>query len=144
MRKRQRPKKSKDILMQAKEKIRSAFFVTFNGNCKKALVLYQSCFGGKLYFDSLSPSVGRTKEPIVSGCLMAYGITIYGSDLVQDEGRHTGNHIALFIQCRNTTERWDYLQKLLPAASLCGLKKSKGQILIEAKDSFDVVWVFGI
>ena len=35
-----------------KEKLISAVFLTFSGNCKKALTFYQACFGGTLQFET--------------------------------------------------------------------------------------------
>lgn len=33
-------------------KVTSAIFITFSGNCIKALKFYQSCFGGTLRFET--------------------------------------------------------------------------------------------
>ncbi|HET8803720.1 MAG TPA: hypothetical protein VFM72_04015, partial [Aequorivita sp.] len=64
-------------------KTRSAVFITFSGNCKKALTFYQSCFGGVLQLETFEEELESYNEmPIVSGSLLADGITIHGSDLV--------------------------------------------------------------
>lgn len=130
--------------MLKRESIKSAFFITFRGDCKKALTLYQTCFGGKLYFDTFDEPIAEIHEtPVISGFLIADKLTIYGSDLVHNEGRRMGNNMAIFVYCNNKKERLDYLKKLdnrLPHHS----KKYPNQKLIEIVDAFDVRWVFGI
>ncbi len=130
--------------MQATEKIRSAFFITFNGNCKRALFLYQSCFGGKLDFENLTPSIGLKETPVVSGCLFSEGIIIYGSDLVHDEGRRTGNHMAFYIQCSSVQERLSLIKNLDSGKQYSTYEALCRQKLIEVIDVFGVVWIFGI
>ncbi len=127
--------------MQTKQKIKSAFFITFNGNCRKALMLYQTCFGGELSFDTFKSSiVGLEELPVVSGFLISDKISIYGSDLVHNEGRRTGNHIAMYVQCDSHNERLLYLQKLDSNPT----ENYEEEKLIEIVDAFDVVWVFGV
>ena len=130
--------------MQAKEKIRSAFFITFNGNCKRALTLYQSCFGGKLVFENLTPSMGLTEIPVVSGCLVSEGIIIYGSDLGHDEGRRPGNHMAFYIHCSSVKERLSLIKKIDSCERYSTYEALGRQKLIEVTDAFGVVWIFGI
>lgn len=127
--------------MQAKEKITSAFYITFNGNCKKALSLYQNCFGGRLHFDTFKEPIAGLKElPVINGSLVSGKVTIFGSDLVHNEGRKTGNAIAIYIQCDSHSERLSYLQKLDNRSS----GHDAEQKLLEITDPFGVVWVFGI
>lgn len=127
--------------MQTRDKIKSAFFITFNGNCKRALKLYQTCFGGELYFDTFAQSITGLEElPVVGGFFISNKITIYGSDLVHNEGRRTGNHIALYVYCDSHEERLLYLQTLVANVP----ENYKEQKLIEITDLYGVVWVFGV
>lgn len=129
--------------MQAKQKINSAFFITFSGDCKKALTMYQSCFGGNLYFSTFDESIAGIKEsPIVSGSLISEKITVYGSDLVHNEGRRVGNFMSIYIHCNDFNERLNYLKKL--NNNLRDYSKYAEQKLIEIIDPFDVHWIFGI
>lgn len=131
--------------MHTKNKIKSAFFVTFSGNCKKALTLYQSCFGGDLYFDTFDETMAGFEElPVISGSLISEKITIYGSDLVHNEGRRVGNFMSIYIHCDNYGERMNYLKKLDPNLKDCSPLRYVEQKLIEITDSFEVRWVFGI
>lgn len=79
------------------DKLISAVFITFFGNCKQALTFYQSCFGGLLQFETFEKEIQGYRElPVVSGSLVSEKIIIHGSDLVHNEGRKIGNYI-LFI-----------------------------------------------
>lgn len=127
------------------EKVKSAIFITFSGNCKKALTLYQCCFGGNLQFEYFDKPLAGFKElPVVNGSLIADSIAIYGSDLVHDEGRKIGNHLSIFMHCNKYIERLFYLQKLSTHKQHCSPKKYVEQKLIEITDPFGVKWLFGL
>ncbi|MGY0041025.1 hypothetical protein [Pedobacter sp. NJ-S-72] len=80
------------------DKFRSVVFVTFSGNCKKALSFYQSCFGGLLQIETFEKELsGYIEKPVVSGSLVSDRIIIHGSDLVHNEGRKLGNYISIFF-----------------------------------------------
>lgn len=125
-------------------KTRSAVFITFSGNCKKALTFYQSCFGGILQLELLKEELNAYKEmPIVSGSLLADGITIHGSDLVHNEGRKLGNYMAVFFECENPNDRRKLIEKLVADKHLLE-GNNDAQNLIELTDAFDVRWVLAI
>jgi uncharacterized glyoxalase superfamily protein PhnB len=131
--------------MSEKENIKSAFFITFSGNCKKALTIYQACFGGVLHFDTFDKPIDGIKDsPIVSGSLISEKMTIHGSDLVHNQGRQIGNHIAIYIACDSHEQRLYYLQKLDNNHQYDSLKKYSDQKLIEIVDAFNVAWIFGV
>jgi len=117
----------------------SAVFITFAGNCRKALTCYQACFGGTLRFETLELK-GYTEIPVVSGSLVSDSIIIHGSDLVSDEGRIPGNYMAVFLHCKTAEERQALIQKLQ------GNKKMNydEQKLVEITDAFDVRWILGV
>ncbi|WPR76341.1 hypothetical protein [Algoriphagus sp. NG3] len=122
----------------------SAVFITFSGNCKKALTFYQSCFGGVLRLKSFENELPANKEIVVSGSLLADGITIHGSDLVHNEGRKLGNYISIFLGCKDRDERRDLIEKLA-GTKMKPIDGNHGdQKLIELTDPFDVRWVLGV
>lgn len=122
-------------------KVTTAIFITFSGNCKKALSFYQTCFGGLLQFENFEKKVyGYPEIPVVSGSLVAEGIIIHGSDLVHNEGRKVGNYISIFLHCKNTQDRKELIEKLKVDE-----KNNYGdQKLIEVTDAFDVRWILSI
>lgn len=127
------------------DKLISAVFITFSGNCKKALSFYQTCFGGVLQFETFEKEVqGFTDMPVVSGSLVSDKIIIHGSDLVHNEGRKIGNYISIFLHCKNTAERKELIKKLEFDKKNSFVNNYDDQKLIELTDGFDVRWVLGV
>lgn len=119
-------------------------FITFSGNCKRALSFYQSCFGGQLQFETFKKELdGYPEMPVVSGSLVADKIMIYGSDLVHNEGRILGNYISVFLHCRNIHERKELIRKMNFEQKLF-FNSNDDQKLIELIDAFDVRWILGV
>lgn len=126
------------------DKLISAIFITFSGNCKKALSFYQTCFGGLLQFETFEKEVGFPEMPVVSGSLVSDRIIIHGSDLVHNEGRRLGNYISIFLYCKNTDDRKGLIEKLKSDKKNFYLNNDDDQKLIEVTDVFDVRWILGI
>lgn len=127
------------------DKLRSAIFITFSGNCKKALTFYQACFGGLLQFETFGKEMeGYTEMPIISGSLISDRIIIHGSDLVHNEGRIPGNYMAVFLHCKSTSDRKVLIEKLQFGKGNFSIQSNSDQKLIEITDSFDVKWVLGV
>ena|SRR5690606_36367499 len=123
----------------------SAVFITFSGNCKKALTFYQTCFGGTLQVESFEKKIlGYPRVPVIIGSLFSDRVIIHGSDLVHDEGRTLGNYMSIFLPCKNVTDRQLLIQKLVPDKKPLVAGNEDSQTLIEVTDAFDVRWVLGI
>lgn len=126
-------------------KLTSAVFVTFSGNCKKALTFYQTCFGGTLQFETFEEALqGFVEMPVVCGSLISDRVIIHGSDLVHDEGRKLGNYMSIFLHCKNTFDRKRLIEKLESDQANRFAKNHDEQTLIEVTDAFDVRWVLGV
>ncbi|WP_316814286.1 glyoxalase [Pedobacter heparinus] len=126
------------------DRLISAVFITFSGNCKKALSFYQTCFGGLLQFETFEEVLGYTEMPVVSGSLIADRIIIHGSDLVHNEGRKLGNYISIFLHCKNAWYRKELIEKLKSDKMNFFVNNDEDQRLIEITDAFDVRWILGI
>lgn len=127
------------------DKFMSAVFITFSGNCKKALTFYQTCFGGLLQFETFEKELeGYIEMPVVSGSLVSDRIIIHGSDLVHNEGRKLGNYISVFLYCENAYDRKELIEKLEFDKKNHFTRKDEDQKLIEVVDAFDVRWVLGV
>lgn len=123
----------------------SAIFITFSGNCRKALTYYQSCFGGTLQLETFPGRVrGGIGKPVISGSLVSDRIVMYGSDLVHEEGRITGNYMAVFLRCRNGEERQQWIRKLRGDNRPDFFVSEEPPKLIELTDLFEVRWVLAI
>jgi PhnB protein len=133
------------MIQHNKDKLRSAIFITFSGNCRKALTFYQTCFGGKLTLQSFEKKLqGYTGLPVVSGSLVSDSISIHGSDLVHNEGRKLGNYISIFLLFKNTHDRKELIEKLEFDKKNHFVKNYDDEKLVEVTDAFDVRWVLGI
>lgn len=123
----------------------SAVFITFPGNCKKALTFYQACFGGILQFETFEKALpGYTDTLVVNGSLVSDRVVMHGSDLVHDEGRKLGNYISIFLSCHDTFERKELIGKLQPGKKNLFTNNVDDQTLVEVTDAFDVRWVLGV
>lgn len=127
------------------DRLISAVFITFSGNCKKALHFYQTCFGGRLQFEIFDKEIqGYTERPVISGSLVSDRIIIYGSDLVHNEGRKLGNYISIFLHCKNIQERGELIKKLEPGKKDFLTHNDEAQKLVELTDGFDLRWVLAV
>lgn len=123
----------------------SAIFITFPGNCRKALTYYQTCFGGTLQFETFAMELdGYTEMPVVNGSLVSDSLVIYGSDLVHDEGRTLGNYLSIFLHCKNTDDRRALIKKLRFYKHHFFSNHDDEQKLVELTDAFDVRWVLAV
>lgn len=126
------------------DKMVSAIFLTFSGNCKEALTFYQNCFGGTLQFEIFEKELqGYTEKPVVSGSLVADSIVIHGSDLVHKEGRILGNYMAIFRHCTNQYVRKELIGKLKCSENHFSIDNDEDK-LIEIVDAFEVRWVLAV
>ncbi len=128
-----------------RDKFVSAIFITFSGNCKKALTFYQTCFGGTLQVETFEKELqGYTEMPVVIGSLVSDMIIIHGSDLVHNEGRTLGNYMSIFLHCKNSYDRQALIEKLEVNKRNFSAGNDDGQKLVEVTDVFDVRWILGI
>jgi len=126
---------------QNQDRLASGIFVTFSGNCKEALTFYQTCFGGILHFETFDEELYRnTKRPVIIGSLISQRIIIHGSDLVHDSGRRVGNHLSIFLPCKDQDESRVLIGKLSASRGIVPMNYEE-QKLIEVTDAFDVTWV---
>lgn len=132
------------MLLPNSDKLTGGIFITFAGNCKKALTFYQTCFGGTLHFETFDKELqGYKEKPVISGSLVADNIVIHGSDLVHNEGRKIGNYISVFLPFKNEDDRKLLIDKLR-GNSLLSTSNDEEQKLVEITDAFDVRWILGV
>lgn len=123
-------------------KFMCAVFLTFSGNCKEALMFYQTCFGGTLQFETFEKELQDYPQmTVVSGSLVSDSIIIHGSDLVHNEGRIPGNHMAIFVYCPENDIRKELTEKLESNKPDFLIRSYEDDKLIEIVDVFDIRWV---
>ncbi|MBD1426024.1 VOC family protein [Sphingobacterium arenae] len=133
------------MIVSNRDKCASAVFITFSGNCREALAFYQTCFGGSLLLEPFETEwQGHPEKPIVIGSLFSDSITIYGSDLVYNEGRKVGNYMAVFLHCKTVGERQSLIEKLGSGTAYSATVDQEGQKLVEIIDMFEVRWILAM
>ncbi|ANH81126.1 hypothetical protein A8C56_09165 [Niabella ginsenosidivorans] len=124
-------------------------YLTFNGNCREAMIFYRGCLGGELHFLTLAESAAGMQLPeymgsyILQASLRASGIEIIATDIVPEEGWHCGNNIALLMECQSLNELLTVYrrlgkegisyQRVVPAAG--------GNYIGTLKDKFGIRWM---
>lgn len=133
------------MLFQRTDQLMNGIFITFSGNCKKALQFYQTCFGGKLYFEAFGKEIsGYSQCPVIIGSLISDQIVIHGSDLVHDEGRKIGNYLSILLNCKDAVDRKLLIDKLEVNRSISCTPDENIHSLVEITDAFDVRWLLAI
>lgn len=85
-------------------------YLSFSGNCREAMLFYQSCLGGELVFQTIGESPmaekmpAQMKELILQATLTHRNMVLMGSDMVSDEGLIHGNAVSLSLTCSSEEE----------------------------------------
>lgn len=123
----------------------SGVHLTFSGNCRDAMTFYQDCLGGELCFMEFEgPLFTYPHLPVISATLVTDHLTLMASDLVHDEGRKSGNYMAILLECGDAEERIDLVQKLTKGVSDHAYEELRDLALIEFIDAFEVRWMLGV
>ncbi len=85
-------------------------YLTFNGNCKEAMIFYQQCLGGELRFQTIgeSPLSGempkQMKSCIVHSILTKGDLVLMASDIIGKKGLVKGNAVCLSLHCNSVQQ----------------------------------------
>jgi PhnB protein len=85
-------------------------YLTFNGNCRKAMLFYQECLGGKLTMQTVGESPMADKLPqqmkncILHATLVKKTLVLMASDMVSEKGLIRGNTVSLMLNCSSEEE----------------------------------------
>ena len=85
-------------------------YLTFNGNCKEAMLFYKECLGGKLYFQTVGESPMAEQMPktmkdcILHSTLTKGNVVLMATDMVPKNGMIKGNNLSLMIDCESELE----------------------------------------
>jgi PhnB protein len=94
------------------------FYLTFNGNCREAMMFYRDCLGGALAFQTVGETPLSDRLPKqMKDCILHCTLTkenwiLMGSDLVEESGLVRGNAISLALNCSNEKEMRKCYEKL--------------------------------
>lgn len=93
-------------------------YLTFNGNCREAMLFYQECLGGELDLQTIgdSPLAERLpdhmKQQVLQATLINQRLVLMGTDMVQDRGLVKGNSVSLLLNCSSKEELRNYYRRL--------------------------------
>jgi PhnB protein len=85
-------------------------YLTFNGNCRDAMLFYRECLGGELSLQTIgeSPLAEKMPEPIksyiVHSTLASDGLVLLASDMTPSSGLVRGNAVSLSLECGSESE----------------------------------------
>ena len=97
-------------------------YLTFNGNCREAMIFYRDCLGGELTLQTIGESPMADKMPlnmrehIMHSTLKKDKLILMGSDMCPDSGRTLGNAVSLIIMCTSEEEIRNYYKNLSSGA----------------------------
>ena len=124
-------------------------YLTFNGNCREAMIFYQNCLGGELTLQTIGESPLSDKMPpkmknaILHSTLIKEELILMASDIVGDYGLRKGNSVSLMLQCKSEKEIKTIYDKL----SADGRRNHKpeitfqGSLLADLTDKFGHHWL---
>ncbi len=93
-------------------------YLTFNGNCREAMLFYKECLGGELTFQTVGESPlsdkmpAQMKEYILHATLTKGNLVLMGSDMVPQSGLIKGNAVSLSLSCSSEEDINMYYRNL--------------------------------
>jgi PhnB protein len=85
-------------------------YLSFNGNCREAMMFYKKCLGGVLSFQTIGESPLSDKMPkkmkdcILHATLTKGNLILMGSDMLSEQGLVKGNSVSLSLNCNSEKE----------------------------------------
>lgn len=85
-------------------------YLTFNGNCREAMIFYKECLGGELSFQTIgeSPMAAqmppKMKDYILHSTLTNGNVLLMATDITNETGRIKGNTVSLMLECNSEEE----------------------------------------
>lgn len=124
-------------------------YLTFNGNCREAMLFYKKCLGGKLTLQTIDPMKkgehvpSAVKTAIVHACLKNKFFALQGTDLVDEYPLQRGNAISLLLECNSQAQMKKYFESLSHNGKkgLEPMLTSHGTLLASLTDQFGIQWL---
>jgi PhnB protein len=123
-------------------------YLTFNGNCREAMLFYQKCLGGELRFQTIGDTDTTIQLPekirncILHAVLQKDNFEIAATDIVNGEALTKGNAVSILLRCNSGKELRHYFKRL-SAGGETELKLSKtneGKLSGNLKDKYGIHW----
>jgi PhnB protein len=125
-------------------------YITFDGNARSAMELYEQVFGGTLTlstFGEIGGIEGPHAEKIMHGMLeTSRGFTLMGADLPPGGEHHPGTNIAVSLSGDDADELRGYWQQLSEGGSVSVPLEQQmwGDEFGMCEDRFGITWMVDI
>lgn len=124
-------------------------YLTFNGNCREAMVFYHSILGGDLFLQTISESPMSNKMPtdmkdlILHSTLIKGEMKILASDMVGEKGLIRGNAVSLMLDCDSETDIHLFYEKLSERGQTTHPLETTfwGALFGDLTDKFGIQWL---
>lgn len=124
-------------------------YLTFNGNCRKAMAFYKKCLGGELIMQTVGESPMANKLPmemkayILHCTLVTKGFIIMGSDMTPETNLIKGNNNALMLKCDSEKEIISFFKSLSAGGQVRSPLETTfwGTLFGEFTDRFGNHWI---
>ncbi len=99
-------------------------YLTFDGNCREAMIFYKECIGGELMLQTIGESPMADKMPqemkacILHATLTSPGFILMGSDMTPETGLIKGNALSLMLTCSSEEDIKLTFEKLAHGGSV--------------------------
>jgi PhnB protein len=124
-------------------------YLTFNGNCRDAMIFYERCFGGELHLMPFSDAPGNfpkeARDRVMHASLVKDGIpVVMASDSMPGGSVTTGDNLSICLSPKSPEE----LERLFSALGEKGTVTSPlqdtfwGARFGTLKDQFGINWMF--
>ncbi|GAB2676775.1 VOC family protein [Flavihumibacter cheonanensis] len=93
-------------------------YLSFNGNCREAMLFYRDCLGGELSWQTIGDTPIAEKIPeslqhfILSASLIKDDWILMGTDMVADGELIKGNSVSILLDCVSEEEFYSCYQRL--------------------------------
>ena len=93
-------------------------YLSFNGNCREAMIFYKKCLGGELSFQTVGESPlsetmpEKMKKCILHAVLANKEFVLMGTDMINESGLLKGNAVSLVLTCSSEKEIRECYKKL--------------------------------
>ncbi len=124
-------------------------YLTFNGNCREAMMFYKKCLGGELTFQTIGESPLSAKMPkqmkecILHSTLVNGSLLLMGSDMVSEQGLIKGNAVSLSLHCSSEKEIKIFYNRLSAGGKVNHPIENTfwGALFGDLKDKFGNQWL---
>lgn len=123
-------------------------YLTFNGNCAKAMKFYEQCLGGELvmmpFSEAPMPEMKNMKDRVMHARLTKGNATLMASDTMPNHPFTPGNNFSVSVDCESDGEVDKFFHALSAGGKTTMAPEDTfwGARFAMCTDQFGVQWMF--